>query len=50
MAKKTASAKDYKTQDIDRLFEKASKGLEMTGTGYNPSKKKAPAKKKVKRK
>lgn len=50
--KKTVNAKDYKTEDIDKLFEKASKGLEFTGTGYNPSKKKTTTatKKKVKRK
>ena len=48
--KKIANAKDYKTEDIDKLFEKAPRGLEMTGTGYNPSKKKtSTAKKKVKR-
>ena len=52
MAKKIANAKDYKTEDIDKLFEKVSRGLEMTGTGYNPTKKKTTGttKKKVKRK
>lgn len=50
MAKKVANANDYKTEDIDKLFEKASKGLVFTGTGYNPSKKKTATKKKVKRK
>lgn len=51
MAKRSVNAKDYKTEDIDKLFETVPKGLVMTGTGYNPSKKKsALVKKKVKRK
>lgn len=53
MAKKVANANDYNTADIDKLFEKAPRGLVMTGTGYNPgkktTKKATPAKKKVKR-
>lgn len=49
MAKKSVNMNDYNTKDIDKLFEKVPKGLVMSGTGYNPSKKKATAKKKVKR-
>lgn len=54
MAKKIVNAKDYKTEDIDKLFEKMDRATiaKMTGTGSNLDKKKTktPAKKKVKRK
>lgn len=52
MAKKTVNANDMNTEDIDKLFEKMNRETmaKMTGTGYNPAKKKTPVKKKVKRK
>ena len=39
MAKKSVNHNDYKTEDIDKLFEKVTSDLVFTGTGYNPDKK-----------
>lgn len=55
MAKKGITVKDSDSKEIDKLFEKMTKEAmaNMTGTGYNPAKKKATkstATKKVKRK
>lgn len=52
--KKSVNVNDFKTEDIDKLFETVPKGMVFTGTGYNPGKKKASktsttTKKKVKR-
>ena len=48
--KKIGNLNDFKTEDIDKMFEKVPKGMKFTGTGYNPGKKKTETtKKKVKR-
>lgn len=50
--KKGIVVKDSDFKDIDKLFEKATRDVVFTGTGYNPGKKKLPTnttKKKVKR-